>query len=139
MLRLSVLDQTLADVRAKKAKAAALLQNLDAPRLAHEALVRQEAQLEAERQQAEQEAAQLESERADLVAIVARFDTWLKDKDAGLRFLQNMVAICESGYLGSPHQPARVHALAMDAAAFAATLRDKLADVDARLKELDTL
>lgn len=137
MLRLSVLDKKIAETAAERAKQAALLAKLDAPRYALERLEAQQAQLEAERARAAAEAAQLEAEHADLARDVALFDTLLKDKDAGLRFLSNLVRICESGRLGPPYQAARVHALALGAAEHAESLRARLVAIDKRMRELD--
>lgn len=138
MLRLSVLDQTLADVRAKKAKAAALLQKLEEPKYALERLAAEEAKLVAQRQQAEQEAAQLEAERASVMQDLALFDAIAKDHAAWLRYQDGLVAICERGMLGDARPVARVRVLGnTQAPEHAATLRARLAGIDARLKELD--
>ncbi len=130
-------DKQLADVRAKKAKAQALLQNLDAPRIAYEALQRQEAELEAQRQAAQAEAEQLTAERASVLQDIARLDAAMANAPLVMASLDKMITACEGGLVGVAQPVARTRALYAKAIDDLAAFRQRLAGIEKRLKELD--
>ncbi len=130
-------DKQLADVRAKKAKAQALLQNLDAPRIAFEQLARQEAELEARRERVAVEADQLQVERAGIVQNIARLDAVLTHQAIVISSLDMMVAACEGGLVGSSLPVAHTRRLFVKAGEDAKQFRASVAAIDRRLKELD--
>lgn len=136
-MRLSILDKRIDETRAAKAKAAALLNKLDQPRIELERLAQLEAELTAAKLQAEQEAAQLAAERADAVQTLARLDTMQADYDAANRWIGRMQAMCEGGYFGLATNVNKVLGYGRLAVELQAATHAKLVDIDKRLKELD--
>jgi DNA repair exonuclease SbcCD ATPase subunit len=137
VLRIPVLDKTINELRTSIPKREKLVQNLTQPILDLEADRARLAELEAQRAAAEAEHAQLSAERADLVRDVALFAELDKDRVAALRYLNNLVTICEHGHLGAAQPVATAHAQALQAAEHGAELRARLATMDARLKEIE--
>ena len=130
-------DQTLADIRKEKARQAALLANLDKPRIALERLTQQEADLIAQQAAAAAEAEALTVERADAQQTLSRLDTMQADYAAADRWLVAMQAMCEGGYFGLATHAGHTRQAGKRAVELQAATRAKLVDIDRRLKELD--